>query len=334
MESDKIVTLAPKSTKGFVETPQIKDIIQRAMTYIKAGFPVHFRGPSGTGKTSLTLRIAEMLTRPVIMLHGDDERTTSDFVGAEKGYHRRSLRDNFIQSVLKIEEEATKEWVDNRLTVAVEQGYTLIYDEFTRSRPEANNVLLSVLQEGILDIPTGRDEGEGYIRVHPDFTALFTSNPEEYAGVHRAQDALRDRMITIDLEHFDRATEVAITASKSGLSRQDAESIVDVVRELRDSREYEFAPTVRGCIMVAKSVAVHKGKISVSKHDERFRQICLDIIASETSRLGGSSGSNRVRKILNDAIDRHCNNGRKKERYAISIPQDTSHHAQLSGEAG
>ena len=29
---------------------------------------------------------------------------------------------------------------------------------------------------------------------------IFTSNPEEYAGVHKTQDALLDRMITIAVE--------------------------------------------------------------------------------------------------------------------------------------
>jgi len=37
-------------------------------------------------------------------------------------------------------------WVDNRLTTACANGNTLIYDEFNRSRPEANNALLSVLE--------------------------------------------------------------------------------------------------------------------------------------------------------------------------------------------
>ena len=115
----------------------------------------------------------------------------------------------------------TRRWVDNRLTVAAKYGFTLMYDQFTRSRPESNNVLLSVLQEKMLKLPAAR-KGESYLRVHPDFTAIFTSNPEEYAGVYRSQDALRDRMITLDLAHFDEETEIGITAAKSGIGRGDA----------------------------------------------------------------------------------------------------------------
>jgi len=47
---------------------------------------------------------------------------------------------------------------------------------------------------------------------------IFTSNPEEYAGVHKTQDALRDRMVTIELDHFDEETEIAITEARSGIA--------------------------------------------------------------------------------------------------------------------
>ncbi|MFN8468292.1 MAG: AAA family ATPase [Caldilineaceae bacterium] len=94
--------------------------------------------------------------------------------------------DNFIHTVRKTEEDMVQRWVDHRLSTACREGYTLVYDEFTRSKPEANNVLLSVLEERILILPNSTNSG-GYIKVHPDFTALFTSNPEEYAGVHASQ---------------------------------------------------------------------------------------------------------------------------------------------------
>jgi len=187
--TDEINTiLEPTQLPDFVETPYIKDITIRALNYVKAGFPVHFRGASGTGKTTLAMHIAGKLKRPMVLLHGDEEFTTSDLVGGEYGYRIRKVVDRFISRVCKTEEDMVKRWVDNRLTVACKYGFTLIYDEFTRSRPEANNILLSILAEKIMDLPVGRGD-EPYLKVHPEFTAIFTSNPEEYAGVHRSQDA-------------------------------------------------------------------------------------------------------------------------------------------------
>ena len=295
--------LEPRPLSDFVETPYIKDLTERALTYIKAGFPIHLRGVSGTGKTTLAFHISSKIGRPVVMIHGDEQFTTSDLVGGEYGYRLRKVVDNFIHSVLKTEEDMTRRWVDNRLTVACKYGFTLIYDEFTRSRAEANNVLLSVLQEKMLDLPAAREGGEDYLRVDPNFTAIFTSNPEEYAGVYKAQDALRDRMVTMDLDHFDRETEIAITKAKTGMSRDEAEKIVDIVRGLRDSGKYEFAPTVRGCVMIGKALRVKNGLVGPNG---LFRVLCEDVLTSETSRVGSKTNKEEVKKVVNQMIAKHC----------------------------
>ena len=297
--------IEPKPLAGFVETPYVKELATRALNYIGAGFPIHFRGTSGTGKTTLAMHVASKIGRPVVMLHGDDQLGTSDLVGGEHGYRYRRLVDNFISRVMKTEESMDKRWTDNRLTIACKNGYTLVYDEFTRSRPEANNILLSVLQEKVMDLPANRDGEEAYLRVHPNFSAIFTSNPEEYAGVHKAQDALRDRMITIDLDYMDRPTEIAICQAKSGLSRDEAAVIVDIVRGLRDSGEYEFAPTVRGAVMIARSCKTHAGA-AIAHDNTVFRRICRDILSSETSRLGTRNNHEKVKQLVDELVTKKC----------------------------
>ena len=301
MIDEMTTVLEPSALPDFVETPYVKDISHRAITYIKAGFPVHFRGVSGTGKTTLAMHIASKIKRPVVMIHGDEEFTTSDLVGGEYGYRIKKVEDRFVSRVLKTEEDMVKRWVDNRLTVACKYGFTLIYDEFTRSRPEANNILLSILQEKMMDLPVGRGGDEPYLRVDPNFTAIFTSNPEEYAGVHRSQDALRDRMITMDLDHFDYDTEVAIAQAKSKLGKPHAEIVVNIVRGLRESGKCEFAPTIRGCIMIAKTLKVMK--LYPSRTDV-FTQMCQDILASETSRVGSKTNQNRVKEIVKQMVEK------------------------------
>ena len=153
-------TLMAEADKEFVETAYIKAIMLRATSYLAAGFPVHFRGPAGTGKSTLAKHLASQLGNPLVLIHGDDQMNTSNLVGGESGYQYRKVRDNYISSVLKEEETMTKQWMDNRLSLACKEGYTLIYDEFTRSRPEANNIFLSILQDRLLtltDQMTGRD---------------------------------------------------------------------------------------------------------------------------------------------------------------------------------
>jgi len=302
-DESMLTVLEPRPQQGFVETEYVRNVMARAQSYLEARFPVHFRGNSGTGKTTLAMHLAHLVGRPVVLIHGDEEFSTSQLVGAEHGYRLRKVVDNFIHSVLKTEEDFTKRWVDNRLTLACKYGFTLIYDEFTRSRPEANNVLLSILQERVLELPMARGN-ENYLRVDPAFRAIFTSNPEEYAGTHKVQDALRDRMLTIDLDHFDRETEIAVTEGHSGVSREEAERIVDLARAFRERGKYEFAPTVRAPIMIAKVTKVREA--AVSPVDTAFQEICLDVLCSESSRSGVGRDGKATRRLVHSLIEELC----------------------------
>jgi hypothetical protein len=180
-------SIEAEASDQFVASPYIQALAERALAYLEVGYAVHFAGAAGTGKTTLAFHVAAKLGHPVTLIHGDDEFGSSDLVGKDSGYRKSKLIDNYIHSVLKTEENMNTLWVDNRLTTACANGNTLIYDEFNRSRPEANNALLSVLEERILNLPSLRRTGEGYLEVHPNFRAIFTSNPEEYAGVHKSE---------------------------------------------------------------------------------------------------------------------------------------------------
>jgi len=295
MYTEAATVLSVQRSADFVETLYIRDLTNRALEYIGAGFPIHFSGPAGVGKTTLALHVAAQLGRSVVLICGDHEFSTSDLVGGLYGYRKKYVKDNFIRSVLKTDESMTQHWVDNRLTTACQYGLTLVYDEFTRSRPEANNVLLSVLEERLLPLPAARG-GENYLRVHPNFTAIFTSNPEEYAGVYRSQDALRDRMVTIELGNFDEETEIAITQAKSKLTLEDSKRIVSLVRRVREAKSNKLTPTVRGCIIIGKILNL-KGALAHSSNDS-FRRTCLDVLMPEVP----AGDRERVGQVIDEAI--------------------------------
>ncbi|MFO0347054.1 MAG: gas vesicle protein GvpN [Labrys sp. (in: a-proteobacteria)] len=263
------------------QNDEIRSIEARALRYLTAGVPVHFRGPAGTGKTTLALQAAALIGRPVIFLTGDSWLTAADLVGKEVGLRHKQVVDNFVHNVRKVTTETAGIWADDGLTTAIENGYTLVYDEFTRSPPQANNPLLIALEERMLILPA-HSRGAAYVRAHPEFRAIFTSNPEDYAAVSRPQDALLDRMITFDLDFHDRQTEIGIVATRSGLSPEVCGPIVDIVRKMRSDGASNQHVSVRAAIMIAR--VVQATGMAVSHTNPDFNQLCIDVLESKAAK--------------------------------------------------
>ena len=324
----------------FVETAAVKSIFERALLYLQTRLPVHLAGPTGTGKSALAMHLADALHQPVMLIFGDDEYTTANLIGDRIGYHKRKLVDNFIHSVLKTEEDLSERWmayqilcngafqksqearsvlglmpsrctslhnnrdgierwVDNKLTTACKEGLTLIYDEFNRSRPEANNVLLSVLEEGILTLPTTEVE-PGYIKVHPNFRAIFTSNPNEYTGVHKTQDSLFDRMVTIHLDYFDEETERAIVVTRAGVPQDAAAKIVGLLQDFRQEAGFHHTSSLRPAITLGR-LLVQNG-VQADKHNSLFVDICVDTLLSARHN---SEDCKQMTEIVTSLIKKH-----------------------------
>jgi gas vesicle protein GvpN len=270
----------------------------RALRYLQSGFSVHLRGPAGTGKTTLALHLADLIARPIMLIFGDDEFKTSDLIGNQSGYTRKKVVDNFIHSVVKVEDELRQNWVDSRLTLACREGFTLVYDEFNRSRPEVNNVLLSALEEKLLVLPPSNNRSE-YIRVSPNFRAIFTSNPEEYCGVHATQDALLDRLVTINMPEPDELTQQEILVQKTEIDRASAVLIVRLVKEFRIRTKTDKASGLRSGLMIAKVCREHE--IFVLAENSEFRDVCCDVLLSR-SALPFAEATTILWDLLNEMV--------------------------------
>ena len=283
----------------YEKSPYYKGLIKRSLQYLETGFPVHFTGPSGIGKTTLALHIAKQRKKPVTLIHGNKELSNQELIGAFSGYKKSKLKDNYVRTVYKLEENVTESWSEGRLLEAVKKGCTLVYDEFTRSRPEVNNVFLSILEERILPL-YGTKQKKPFEKVHPDFAVIFTSNPLEYAGVYHSQDALLDRMVTLPLKPMDKESETAAVISRTGIQEEQAGAIVEFitkVRELCTAKQEVNGLGLRASIMIAEMAKRYQ--IPIDGSNEEFVQLCFDIAFFPLKGCMDKSDE-RIRRQLKD----------------------------------
>jgi nitric oxide reductase NorQ protein len=262
-----------KQPDSIIITPSIRDVLERAKIYLKAGLAVHLTGPAGVGKTTLALKLARDLSKSQYLIQGDETFTRNELVGGLYGYYQKVVEDNFIASVSKVERRLTPIWVDNPVAMACQEGGLLVYDEFTRARPETNNVLLGILSEKVLLI-TDKNGKLALVDVHPGFGLILTSNPQEYVGIHKAQDALMDRLVTIRLNSLDEETEILITAKHNNLSRSQARKIVRFTREVHALERLPHS-TTRMSIMIGK---IYQAELHSRSDQELFIKCCQDIM--------------------------------------------------------
>ncbi|MBW4461977.1 MAG: gas vesicle protein GvpN [Nodosilinea sp. WJT8-NPBG4] len=272
-------TVLQARPRNFVSTPTLERTSIRALRYLQSGYSIHLKGPAGTGKTTLALHLADLLARPIMLLFGDDEFKTSDLIGNQSGYTRKKVVDNYIHSVVKVEDELRHNWTDSRLTLACREGFTMVYDEFNRSRPEVNNVLLSALEEKLLVLPPSNNRAE-YIRVSPHFRAILTSNPEEYCGVHGTQDALQDRLITINMPEPDELAQQQILVQKVGIDSSAALQIVQLVKSFQSAVAPDMVSSLRPSLMIATICHDH-GILPLAENAD-FRDLCGDILLARS----------------------------------------------------
>ena len=242
----KVIQVRPQQ---FVTTAALEQIMRRALRYLRSGYSLHLEGPTGIGKTTLAMHLADCRRRPMLFVVGGHDLTVS---GQQ----------------------------DSWLRLACSEGWTLIYDEFNRSRPELNTILLSALEERILVLTS--KHGAEYVPIHAEFRVIFTSNSEEYCGAYGAPRALLDRLVTLGLPEPNILAQQQLLVERVGISNEAANLVIRIVQQFFRQVSPEGQFSLRPKLMIAQ-VCQCEG-IDISTNDAEFRQVCRDILLSRSSQ--------------------------------------------------
>ncbi|HVW34647.1 MAG TPA: AAA family ATPase [Acidimicrobiia bacterium] len=122
-------------------------------------------------------------------------------------------------------------------------------DEINRLSERLQNLFLELLAERALTI------GGYEARFPVDTVVVATMNPDEYVGVGRLSEALRDRFERVRLDYPTPADEVSILLTRTGFDGSAdpgtvrlAETVVDFATRLRAEPEVEAGPSVRATL--------------------------------------------------------------------------------------
>lgn len=96
--------------------------------------------------------------------------------------------------------------------------------------------------------------------------------------MHPTQDALLDRMITIDIGEADLETEQLILTTRIGLPPDQSVKLISLVRSYRRYANQNKSASLRLCLTIGR--ICHEHKIPISGQNEDFRLLCRDVILS------------------------------------------------------
>ena len=249
------MTLKAQEEISLVMTDQVLALIHRCERYLRAGFAIRLLGPPGVGKTALAKHLASLLEQKSIIFHGSEGITSDQLNDQVVGFDRQFAYDNFVKRVSRGREKSRIVSSKSVIHWAAEHGHTLIYDEFNRSRPEVNNILLSILSDGLLPggVNYGSNEPEN-VGVHPNFRLIVTANPRGSIGTKDVQKALLDRMVTVKVPKWNQDTEMAIIARHCSLSQEEASIVYKIIDGLRGGSSDHQWPSTRTAIRFSKIV--------------------------------------------------------------------------------
>jgi len=213
------------------------DELKKIILAHSVGKNILIEGEVGVGKTTLSNAVSSYFDSKFYRIDCAEETLTHNLIGyfdpplvIAKGY----IEDSYVYGPL---------------ASAMMNGGCLFINEINRMPESTQNVLLSALDEKLLEIPKLK-----LIHADKNFFVIATLNPSAHVGVTVLGEALKDRFIWIKLDYQTPDEELEIIKQEVDFDSQD-ERIPKIAQEIiqitRNNTSIRRGSSIRGAIDMA-----------------------------------------------------------------------------------
>lgn len=259
-------------------------------------------GPPGTSKSTIVRAIARSMHVPFYFIEGSIDLTPSKLLGFFNP--GKVLKDSYLREYFEM----------GPLTQAMEEGGVLYLEEFNRLAAESANLLITPMEEGVINIPR-----YGQVTAKDGFTIICSQNPYDDVGTLQVSRAFLDRVVRVRMNYQSEDEEIEIVNLRSGSGEPRlVKSAVRVTRLTRDTPEIKLGASVRAAIDI---VAIVQNLSVLSDGELRPEDLADACKMALTSKIWLSETINATPE---DVIDRIIDRARKElgSEFYLGAPED------------
>jgi MoxR-like ATPase len=227
------------------------DELNKIILAHSVGKNILIEGEVGVGKTTLANAVSSYFDSKFYRIDCAEETLTHNLIG-------------YFDPPLVIANGYIEDsYVYGPLASAMINGGCLFINEINRMPESTQNVLLTALDEKLLEIPKLKT-----IKANKNFFVIATLNPSAHVGVTVLGEALKDRFIWIKLDYQARDEEIEIVKQEVDFDSQD-ERIPAIAQEIiqitRNNTSIRRGSSIRGAIDMAALMTQYE-KVNSTKN--------------------------------------------------------------------
>ena len=233
-EMDSRIKEIQSKYKIIGRTEELKKIILAHLV----GKNILIEGEVGVGKTTLANAVSSYFDSKFYRIDCSEETLTHNLIG-------------YFDPPLVIAKGYVEEsYIYGPLASAMMNGGCLFINEINRMPESTQNILLTALDEKILEIPKLKT-----IRARDDFFVIATLNPSAHIGVTILGEAIKDRFVWVHLDYQPPEEEIEIIKKEVELNSGKDEILAKIAQEIiqitRNNTSILRGSSIRGAIYLA-----------------------------------------------------------------------------------